>query len=94
MQIISRISIYTFSGNPAYLIYIYFLREKCIFNKIVKAQIHSVAHLNPSLCYEKKYGYFPPGFKFLGRFSPFLYATQALRVSRRIALIFSKTFRH
>jgi hypothetical protein len=28
----------------------------------------------------------------LGRFSPFLYATQALSVSRGIALLFSKTF--
>jgi len=28
----------------------------------------------------------------LGRFSPFLYATQTLRVSRGIALFFSRTF--
>ena len=27
-----------------------------------------------------------------GTFSPFLYATQALRVSRGIALLFSRTF--
>ena len=30
--------------------------------------------------------------RYLGRFSPFLYATQALRVSRGIALLFSRTF--